>query len=244
MKTKYLILLTIAFLSFSSMGTTFVEMPVEDRLEEAVGAIRGVYTGKSYKKDPTGRVVTEASFRVDALSGISPNQIVNRNTFKVLLPGGQWNGMIYKISGTPDFSEGEEVVLILHKGDFGYTLGDLALSKFNIQQEEEGEVLISSVFADKDGIGKISVSEFDSLLENRFGGPLHAFNSNTFIHKVDDKKVAKSYNSSHYRPSVNREIASQNEKGSEDQSVPIIWFVFVLGIMGFLSSLLIRRGKE
>ncbi len=240
-------LVAATLLSFSALATTFIENTVATRMEMANGVVRGTFLSSSYKKNPVGRVVTEATFRVAAVSGIKPNEIINRNTFRVSYPGGEWNGMTYKVSGAPSFSEGDEVVLMVKKGKFGFVLPDLAFSKFNIEVVDGNEILVSSIFPDKQGIGKISLEEFDQLAQAKFGTPLVSFNSDKHIY-IDKKHRRVTVNTQVLNDYEGREVrkrmpASEHNEEADD-SVPIIWFVLALGLLGFLSNFLLRGREE
>ena len=87
------------------MGTTFVPVSLDTQVKNAYGVIHGKFMGKTSKKIRTGDVVTEASFEILAMSGIPFREIVNQNNFKVLYPGGTWNGIVHSISGTPRFKK-------------------------------------------------------------------------------------------------------------------------------------------
>lgn len=240
-------LILLAILNISAMATTFIETPVEDRLELSSGAIRGKFLGSSFKKNPMGKVVTEATFQVIAVSGIEPNEIINRNTFRVSYPGGEWNGMTYKVSGTPSFKQGQDVVLMVRKGKFGFILPDLALSKFDIKVRDGKETLVSEVFPNKQGVGKISLDDFNKMVKNKFGTPLVSFNTDKHIY-VDEnhKRVAvhaQIFNDYEGREPRSRRPASLNTEEADD-SIPIIWFVLALGLLGFISNFLLRGREE
>ncbi len=243
---KIYISILLAMLSLTTFGTTFIENPISSRLNIANGVIRGRYIGSTYKKNPVGRVVTEATFKVTAVSGIKPHEIINRNTFRVSYPGGEWNGMTYKVSGTPTFSEDEEVVLMVTKGKFGFILPDLALSKFEVKVVDGNEILVSGVFSEKEGIGKIALEDFNTLTKEKFGTPLVSFNTDKHIY-VDEKQKRVAINTQvlndyEGRESRKRKPASINQEEADD-SIPIIWFVLALGFLGFLSNFILR-GKE
>jgi len=251
MRSKSLKLYNIILLAiwgFSVEATTFIETPVVNRLERASGAVRGKFLGLSFKKNPLGKVITEATFQIIAVSGIKPNEIINRNTFRVSYPGGEWNGMTYKVSGTPSFKQGEDVVVMVKRGKFGFILPDLALSKFDINIVDGREILESEIFSNKQGVGKISLKDFNEMLRRKFGVPLVTFNTDKHIY-VDEshKRVAvhsdllKNYEGRRGRHT--RRPAAVNKEETED-SIPIIWFVFVLGILGFISNILLRGREE
>lgn len=245
MKSKLLKIGILMGISLSTWATTFIETPISGRLDIASGAVRGTFLGSTFKKNPVGRVVTEATFQVSAVAGIEPNEIINRNTFKVSYPGGQWNGMTYKVSGSPQFKIGEDVVLMVSKGKFGYILPDLSLSKFSVKEYEGSEVLVSSIFSEKEGIGRISLDEFNSLSQEKFGTQLISFNSDKHIHtKEKSKRIVSQDLLNNYqgRKATQRKPASVGPQESDD-SIPIFWFAFALGFLGFISNLVIR-GKE
>ncbi len=217
-------------------ATVFIETPIKDRLQHSSGVIRGKFLGKVYKKLPTGRVVTEATIKVQGFSGLTQNEIINHHNFKVTYPGGVWQGRVYKVHGTPVFHQGEEVVLIVQKGDFGYLLPNMAMSKFRIEKNGKEEVLRAAVFSDKKGVGHINMNEFDSLVNESFGEPIHKL--------VVDKYVDKGRKSEVKRKRSPASIAKEQEE-SEDEKIPVIWFVLGLGILGFFSNHLFKgRGNE
>ncbi len=240
---KLYMLIIFSFFTGKAFATTFIETPVEGRLEVSSGIVRGRFLGSSFKKSPDGKVVTEATFQVFAVSGIEPNEIINRNTFKVTYPGGEWNGLTYKVSGTPNFKEDEEVVLMVSKGKFGFILPDLAFSKFTITEVDGGETLVSSIFSDKEGIGKISLAEFNKMAESKFGSPLVSFNSDTHIH-TSKNTYANNTLLENYESREPRERKPASKPKDEDENFNFIWFVLALGVLGFLSNLLLRGREE
>jgi len=240
-------IIVLAILGFSVKATTFIEAPVENRLELASGVVRGKFLGSSFKKSPIGKVITEASFQISGISGIKPNKIINRNTFRVSYPGGEWNGMTYKVSGTPSFKKGGDVVLMVTSGKFGFILPDLALSKFDVKVEDGKEILKSEIFPNKKGVGRIPLEDFNELLRRRFGTPLVSFNTDKHIYvNKSHKRVAvhadilKNYEGRRYR---GRRPASI-KKEEVDNSIPIFWFILALGILGFVSNVLLRGREE
>jgi hypothetical protein len=108
-------LLIFSIMSFiaNSHAATFLPIEVAERMKNSDAAIFGEYNGQSYKRLPTGDVVTEYSFKVEKFSGLRPNEIVNKNTYKIIVPGGVWNNEVHRVSGTPTFKSGEKVVLMV-----------------------------------------------------------------------------------------------------------------------------------
>jgi hypothetical protein len=142
---KYILMISF-LMSFNMRATTFIPLSIEQQMRDATGVIRGIYQGSSYKKERNDKVVTEASFKIKTMSGIKNHEVINKNNFKVIFPGGKWHGVTYQITGTPDFKVGEEVVLLITKTNMGFFLTNLALGKYTIKKEFGKEYLTSVVF--------------------------------------------------------------------------------------------------
>lgn len=237
LKSSYFFLSVILVLFTQSVSATvFIETPIEDRLQHSSGVIRGKFLGKVYKKLPSGKIVTEATIKVSEFSGLEQNEIINHHNFKVMYPGGVWLGRVYKVHGTPSFTQGQEVVLIVKKGEFGYVLPNMALSKFDLETNDKKVTLKSSVFPDKKGVGHLSLEEFSVLVEGSFGEPMHKLVIDKYVDKgVRARKINKRQPAS----------MSKEEKSSEDENIPVMWFVIGLGILGFFSNHLFKgKGNE
>ena len=110
------------------------------------------------------------------------------------------------------------------------------MSKFSIIKRDQETLLQSEIFPHKKGVGFISMSEFEHLVEQNFGDKLEKL--------VIDKYVDKNFKG---QKGNNRNPASEvrRDKNDGDESVPIIWFVLGLGVLGFVSTLLVRgKGNE
>lgn len=243
MKPNRQILIFFAILfALSSRATLFLENSIEDRLKNATGVIHGRYQGSSYKKLPNGSIVTESSFEIMQTSGIKPGEIINPNSFKVLHPGGKWNGLVHKIPGSPNFKRDEEVYLIIKKDKFGYLLPNLGMSKFHIIREDGKKKIQSQIFGDKDGIGKLDLETFSSLCESTFGEPLKEFVVDRFVDKTE---FHASQNTEMEKKRKGRAVASTKSKEDDgDESIPVIWFVLLFGIIGSLPTFLLKGRRN
>jgi len=227
--------------SLSLSATTFLPTPLKDRLSSSSGVVRGQYLGMAYKKLPTGRVVTEVTVKVSEVSGIEPHRLVNPKIFKVLYPGGNWNGMTHKVQGSPVFNKDEEVIIIVKKSDFGYILPNLGMSKFSLKGTAGKKELVSSIFSEKDGVGKISLKNFNLLAQDVYGQSLKKIDSDKFIFNPN-KLEERPYRSNR---SSKRSPASRAEKKSEDDNeIPLWWFIFGFGFLGFVPHLLFKEKSE
>ncbi len=238
MEKLYKCLILCVILVSPLMAATFIPVPIVERLKYSDGLVGGTFYGGSVKKLPSGEVVTEYSFKVSSIAGISPNSIVNKDSFTVLVPGGAWNGNIHKISGTPTFRKGEEVILMVRKGPFGYIMPDLSFSKFSYKVIEGEEFLVSPIFPDKSGIGKVKLSELQVMSRDHFGTELVSFNVDKFIDRSDLEAPEKKSIRSKKRAPASQDVDEKEER------LPFIWSILALGFLGFFSTTLSRSGNK
>lgn len=234
MNIRWFTVFLLISLTLSSKATTFIETSIEDRMRQASGVITVEYLGESYKKLPTGQVVTEATVKIIETTGIKSSEIINHNNFKIIIPGGVWQGRHHKISGVPRFKQGEITTLIVKKSDFGFILPNLAMSKFKMESIDSKKYFVSPIFSEKNGVGKIKVDEFKALTSQIFGKELKKINIDKYVSTSDEEMGQKN---------LKRNPASNIEKTPEDESIPTIWFVLMLGVLGFVPALLIK-GKR
>lgn len=221
----------LSLFGVSAFATTFIPLPLDRQLKSSSGVIHAIYQGSSFKKISSGEVVTSASFKILQSSGIKNNEIVNRNDFKVIYPGGNWQGLVYKVPGAPSFFEGEEVVLILHKGSRGYTINNLKMGKYEIFEEDGQRYLSSSAFKSHPKLGKISFREFESKLMYTFGSDFKTSHHDKYIgNSSKDKKASRS-------------IASEDESEKEKHTttMSIYWLAVIFGLMGSYSAYVMKR---
>lgn len=218
----------------SVKATTFIETSIEDRMRQASGVLTIEYLGESYKKLPTGQVVTEATVKIIESTGIKSSEIINHNNFKIIIPGGMWQGRRYKVSGIPRFKEGEVATLIVKKSDFGFIMPNLAMSKFVKKSIDSKKYLVSPIFSEKKGIGMIKESEFKILTSQIFGKELAKINIDKYVSTTNEELGQKN---------IRRKPASKASETPKEESIPTIWFVLLLGALGFVPALLLK-GKR
>jgi len=220
-----IVLLGLAFIVDSVWAASFLPIDIVERMKNSDLSIRGIYQGKSYKKLPGGRVVTEHVFSVKQSAGASANEIINKNSFKVIAPGGVWNGLRYKVSGTPHFESGDDVVLMVSKGKYGLTFPDLAMSKFQVKRKLGREVLVSEVFSNRENVGKITYEDFKIMAHSFYGEEFKDFEADKFVYGKKAKK----------KPGVSRKLASvekDNQEASSGKKFSFFWLTLVLSLLG------------
>ena len=214
-------------------ATTFVPLPLDRQIKTSYGAIHAIYQGSNYKKLGNGEVVTNASFKVLETSGIKSHEIINRNDFKVIYPGGKWQGLVYRVPGAPEFQVGEEVVLLLSKGQRGFTISNLKMGKYEVYEDEGKVYLGSSAFRSHPKLGRISFMDFERILTANYGSGFRSYHHDKYIANGDsDKKVGRS-------------IASEEQSMEEEQrsTMSIYWLVLIFGLMGSYSAYIMKRKR-
>ena len=233
-----IIRILVTSLFVGNHAATFLPIEIAERMKNSDAAIFGELNGKSFKKLPSGDIVTEYSFKVEKFSGLKPNDIVSKNNYKVIVPGGVWNNEVHKISGTPKFTTGEKVVLMVKKGAYGYILPDLAMSKFKVEYKNNRATLYSDIFPETYNVGKINLNEFNELAESIYGKKLTEYNSDKFIYKKNAVPVNEKNNG--------RYIASASEKEAEEnegKSFSFLWLILGFSILGFVAKF-VSKGNE
>lgn len=164
---KYLKLFSFLTLLISASlvnATTFIPMSYEEQIKKSDAIIHAVFKGKAYKKLGEGNIVTVNSFVLQGSSGISHSALINKNDFKIISPGGVWNGRTYLTSGSPKFKEGEEVVLFLNKSSSGYQVTNLSLGKYTIEDEGGEKYIRNAVFPEHPRMKPIRLKELQKQL--------------------------------------------------------------------------------
>jgi len=217
-------------------ATFIIPAPINRQVKDSFAAIQGVNNGKTYKRDHDGNVLTEFSFKLSKSVGLITNKIVNKNKFKVIVPGGKWNDKTYKIIGSPDFIEGKEYILLLDKSSYGFVVHGLSMGQYELYSEDGKKYLRSIIFANHPKIGKISYDDFQKLLTNNFD---HKFASTA----LKDTNIYKKQSITKNR---GRKIASINKpknKNDENNTINIIWLTLVFASLGIFARIKLRRQK-
>lgn len=163
---KYLKLLLFVLFLFSkgSLAATFIPISYDEQIRNSDAIVHAVYKGKAYKKLGEGEVVTVNSFTLKGSSGISHSGLINKNDFKVITPGGVWDNHTYKLSGSPEFKDGEEVVLFLKKTGAGFSVMNLSLGKYTIEEEGQEKYIRNAVFPEHPRMKPIKLNELQEKL--------------------------------------------------------------------------------
>lgn len=163
---NYLKLFSFLILCLSSVSraATFIPISYDEQIRKADAIIHAKFKGKSYKKIGEGDVVTVNSFVLEGSSGISHSDLINKNSFKIISPGGVWDNRTYKFSGSPEFRVGEEVVLFLKKTPSGYQVNNLSLGKYSIVEEGQEKYIKNSVFPEHPRMKPIKLKNLQEKL--------------------------------------------------------------------------------
>lgn len=221
---KSITILILILYNFQLFAAQFVPVTMENQLLEADAVLHGIFQKSSSKKMPDNFIVTSHYFHLLEVAGINQNEIFNLDNFEVYTPGGTYNGRSVNVSGVPSFKKGEEVILLLKKNMYGWTIQNFALGKYNIEWVQDKKVLKSAVFPRHPRLGSISLDYFKSLVINELG---QAMIKPSLDRYVDHGKNSLDKN--------NRQPASIKEKKKTAQS-DLMWLGLLLGLLGSIMT--------
>lgn len=235
---KFIIVLSMLVCSGPLFATTFIPLPVEDQIDATDSVVWAVNEGKAYKKLPSGEVVTEYSFKLLQASGLSEHKVVSPNAFKILAPGGLWQGRFYQVHGVAEFKTGESSLLFLKQTPHGWFVNNLAMGKYNIIEDSEGTWFRNVVFPDHPKLGLISLKQMNQMLEHKFDTPLVGIDIDKYVHKTNEKSHSTSNNPN----TVARRPASIAQALELSESrYGIMWMMLFLGFLGFIYKLKAKK---
>ncbi len=243
MNTALKILILSYVLSITAaIATTFSPVPLDRQLRESDGVIHAQFKGANYKKLPNGEIVTMGSFKIIKSIGLRNSDIVNKNNFVLMYPGGTWQNKGYHVHGSPKFVMNEESVLILKKTEIGYRIKGLNLGKYSFERDSitKNIYLSSSVFPNHPKLGKIMFSDFQHIIENHYDENFSIVNSDKYVHFSKKRKMRNTKESGRKPASFEEDMQSV----SKDNKLHVYWLVILLGALGVISLHLARRSKR
>lgn len=233
--TAYQILSIVALsLCLSVNATTFIPLPIEDQIDATDSVVWATNTGKAYKRLPNGDVVTEYSFQVNAASGLPEHKVVSPNTFKVLTPGGLWQGRYYQVHGVASFKEGEEALIFLKAGDHGWYVNNLAMGKFEVMKDVEGIWFRNSIFPTHPKLGLIPLEKMNNLLVEKFSSPLLPIDADKYVHRESELENVRTPVGQSRKPASIDLGEDTMTSAANERSYGLMWMMIALGVLGFI----------
>lgn len=208
---------------FNAQGASYIYSSLDSQLRDSDAVVSGVITGSQFVRSADGEVFTKYSLRLKKVSGINENNIYASDSFSFVVPGGDWQGIRYQISGAPLFEEGEETLLLLKKKSGEFTPLNLGMGKYSYKRIDGAEYLQSSVFPNHPELGKISLKEIEKKIDLRFG----TIASQQALLKKSSFSKDQNFISS-ASPQTTRGPASTEESQSSSK-MSMLWLVALLG---------------
>lgn len=232
---KYLlspILLLVIGMSGKARATVYIPTPLVDQVKDSYGVVRGIYQGQVFKKNSRGDIITEVSISLKETSGLKPGDIINKNNFKVTYPGGVWQGIRHKVTGSPKFNTSEEVVLLIHRGPNGFHLLNFGLGKYSLKREGGVVYLNSSIFPKNSKISGIKFEHFQEMVEGKFGQPLSEFRGEKFVYKPIKPSPKRTRSGSRAPASLGEQL---EEEPNPSNNTAMFWLMIILSVLGSVS---------
>ncbi len=215
-------------LASNAFATSFAPVPFEKQLREADGVIEGRFISASTIKISNDQVLTQAQFKVLSSAGFAQGEMLNKQNFTIVYPGGNWQGITYSVPGVPKFSSDEDVFLVISRGPNGFTLNNLGLSKYKVITDGTEKALVSEIFPNDPELGNISFSKVEKAVANVFGKHIVSVSEEAdIVAKGEIKKLEN----------VKRDIASTKDepKGESHAGSTGFWLGILFGVLGIFS---------
>ncbi len=224
-------LLLITFFSLAVSASKLFPVPFNKQLNEADGVIYGEFLGQSYKKMHTGKIVTEASFRLIQSVGVGNRYLVNKNLFRVYFDGGIWQGLHHVNDTAPKFKNSVEYVILLKRDEFGFRPQMDKLGTYEVIRNKDVFGIKSLAFPTHPKIGFIPYRTFDLWVKTVYGSYMDETRENKFVyreHKKADRAPAS---------------ISKETKVTKKPSISIFWVAMIFGLLGALRMRKYRHSK-
>ena len=96
-------------------------------------------------------------------TGLQTNDLIYPGNFKIVVPGGTWNGMVQSVSGAPKFLVGEEVMLLLKESQYGFSVSSLSLGKYRPIKDGIDRHWQSVVLPEDKELGRITENRLEAI---------------------------------------------------------------------------------
>ncbi len=151
MKTYILRMLAVAMLTGTGAASASTvlraDLPALTHVADTV--VRGTVSRLSTRwSGDHMRILTDVEIRVQEVLKGEP-----RRTLTVVNPGGVIGDLGQRVAGTPDFTEGEEVILFLEQRGDRFIVSGMAQGKFKVERSSDG----TAAFA-------VPATNFDALV--------------------------------------------------------------------------------
>ena len=242
---------TVMAALFSSLAhaTMFMSVPLPDLVKGAPVIVRGII-GASHPDwvlDPNGgkRIFTFYAFQVEeALKGD-----IQGGSIQIRELGGEKEGVGMRISGTAEFSPGEDVVVMLgpKNRDGSYDVRGLSSGKFNLEKQPDGRECLSGIALGPESNDEHGHSGEKCSWDIASLRKIVREQSDTPTAKVSPSPLAprsslqtgQTGSNQPSSPAPGLQPSPQNEVGTSARGQ--LWIVvLVLGLLGLLAILLIK----
>ena len=225
--------------SHHALSSSFAPIHIREKVEDSDAVVLGTVVRSYYSKDNRKNINTIIVLDVKKSAGLKSREIILPKDFKIRYMGGEWEGQVQEIAGAPKFSIGEEVIVLLRHHKSLFWVHHLAAGKFSLIKKVSGKFLQSEIFSDKDGVGRIPLSEFNQILQNSHLGTPLSYNP-----RENKAFIAGHENGSEFSPA--RKLASQGKsthhssKDREEEDLFVVFFI-IIGFIFALATWLIRK---
>lgn len=222
---RSLLMLFLVLLPATVIGTTFIQVPVEEQIQEADGLIQGHFLKKNSIKLENGMIATQMHFELKKEVGLNSDFFGLKEVI-VHYPGGILEDESTRVEGVPEFVEGEKVLLLLKNKNNRFWGLNLSYGSFKVVNFGRSTMVMNYLFPEQANAGQLKLEHFERIVRDIKGSSFKVVQNQTQV----EEKVAES-------SGQNRSIASIEEQGENKESRPerpVFWLIAFLSLMGGL----------
>lgn len=219
------------FLLFSSpfvLSTSFAPIHIREKVEDSDAVVMGTVVKSYYTRNSRGRIYTVVVLDIEKTAGLKLPDNISSHNFRVRYLGGKWGDRVQEVPGSPKFSFGEKVVLLLGHHKNLFFIHHLAAGKFSLVKKSGKEFLVSEIFSEREGIGKISLDEFNQILQNSHLGTPLSYNIKQRQIFVEENSKRGKFDEARNLASPNKDTFSSSKSGQKGSGRGNLFLIFLV----------------
>lgn len=226
---NFVILTLMALHSSLVFSTTFVPLSIKKQIKHSDGVLQGEVISISSENDGE-KIITKVTVLANKWIGLNPEE----NFLEIYYPGGEIGDRANKVSGSPKFEIGENIIVFTKEQNGRNWINNLGLGKFSMKRVGDQNIMINQIFPGMPQVGQMTVNKFYDLSEwvkkekfqNRYKDK-YEINSERQV-RVNSRKPG-------------RKIASISNDELAKNKIPAYWLVLIFGFLGVGFSVIRNR---
>lgn len=242
---KFIVIMLFSSFLVTAYGTSFHPVSYEKLLRSTDGVFMGHFLGKKYLKLDDGSIATQMRFKVSEAVDLPVDAMASQE-IKVFYPGGQVDSTAQFVDGVPEFSTGEQVVVMIKEGEDGRYWGmSLGMGTYRVVKMGQQFFMINSIFPNNPALSQISLDTFRAKVQDIRKTTMKETFSDKYSLQSKEEYARTQFKAQQSRDNGNyRTIASQGntaENSHEPNVMSSFWLLLILGVLGISAGLVASK---